>query len=399
MEEIENPTAETPNLKNQIEAQFILIRKRTEAICQPLETEDYVVQPITDVSPPKWHLAHTTWFFETFFLEEVWPGYKRFDSDFNYLFNSYYESVGKRVLRTNRGNITRPGVDKIYAYRKYVDEHIAKVLNEKTLSAGHLEIIQLGLQHEMQHQELLLTDIKYILGHNPIFPVYTSDCKLDRVPVKQSAKFLFVDQGIYEIGFQGSGFSFDNESKCHKVYLDDFEIHSQPATFGEYIEFINSGGYRNFKYWHSDGWTWVKENKIASPMFMYEQNGEWFRYTLSGYSPINPNDTLMHINFYEASAFAAWKRCRLPTEFEWEAAADMFEWGNCWEWTNSAYLPYPGFKAAAGAIGEYNGKFMVNQMVLRGASKATYETHSRKSYRNFFHPHLQWQFAGLRLAR
>lgn len=399
MKEIENTIQEAPYIQNQIEEQFSGVRNRTEAICQPLQNEDYVVQPVGDVSPPKWHLAHTTWFFETFFLSEALPDYKKFDPDFNYLFNSYYETVGKRVLRTDRGNITRPGVDRIYAYRKYVNEHVKKALVEKSINSKLLEIIQLGMQHEMQHQELLLSDIKYILGHNPTFPVYDVHSDIDCIPVISPAEFLHVDQGIYEIGFHGSGFSFDNEWNRHKVYLHDFEISSQPVTYGEYIDFMEDGGYKNFKFWHSDGWAWVNENKIEAPMFMYEQNGTWFRYTLSGYKPVDPKDTLMHISFYEASAYAAWKGCRLPTEYEWEAASDMFAWGNCWEWTNSAYLPYPGFKPAPGAIGEYNGKFMVNQMVLRGGSKATAPNHSRNTYRNFFHPHLQWQYAGLRLAR
>lgn len=262
-----------------------------------------------------------------------------------------------------------------------------------------MDVLNLGLQHEMQHQELLLSDIKYILGHNPTFPVYNKDSKIDSVAVNESPEFIKLKEGLYEIGFDGEGFSFDNEWNRHKVYLQDFEISSQPVTFGEYLEFMNAGGYSNFKYWHSDGWAWVNLNKINAPMFVFEENGNWYRYTLSGYKQINPNETLMHISYYEASAFAAWKGARLPTEFEWEVAADKFEWGNCWEWTNSAYLPYPGFKSAPGAIGEYNGKFMVNQMVLRGCSKATAPGHSRKSYRNFFHPHLQWQFAGLRLAR
>lgn len=399
MQEIVNPISEIPNIQNQIVDQFIATRKRTEDICRPLQKEDYVVQPIADVSPPKWHLAHTTWFFETFCLSEILPDYQKFDDDFSYLFNSYYETVGKRVLRTDRGNITRPGVDKIYAYRKYVDEHIVNVLTKKPIGSELVNIINLGLQHEMQHQELLLTDIKYILGHNPIFPAYDVHSEIDRIPVTETAEFIPVDQGIYEIGFEGQGFSFDNELNRHKVYLNDFEISSQPVTFGEYIEFVEDGGYKNFRFWHSDGWAWVNENKIESPMFTYVQDGKWFRYTLSGYMPIDPKDTLMHISYYEASAFAAWKKCRLPTEFEWEAASDLFKWGNCWEWTNSAYLAYPGFKTAPGAIGEYNGKFMVNQMVLRGASQATSPGHSRNTYRNFFHPHLQWQYAGIRLTR
>jgi|SRR5690554_201795 len=399
MEQITTKPFEKGNDQFSLIDKFISVRAHTEEICRPLQIEDYVVQPAPDISPPKWHLAHSSWFFEAFFLPKALPGYIPFDKDFNFLFNSYYETIGKRVLRADRGNITRPGVEKIYAYRKYVTTHVEKALKKNDLSDELKEVIVLGMNHEMQHQELLLSDIKYILGHNPIFPMYDKTCFVDSVEINGKADFIPVDQGIYEIGFSGEGFSFDNEWNKHRVYLHDFEIASQPVRIGEFIEFIEDGGYQSFKYWHSEAWAWVNQNNITAPLYMHKQDNAWYHYTLSGYKPVNPNDTLMHISFYEASAYAAWKGLRLPTEFEWEAAADLFKWGNCWEWTNSAYLPYPGFKPAPGAIGEYNGKFMVNQMVLRGASLATSPGHSRKTYRNFFHPHLQWQFAGLRLAK
>ena len=399
MEETTTKRIDKTEEQRSLADKFMSVRSLTEEICKPLQTEDYVVQPTGDVSPPKWHLAHTSWFFETFFLSEAMPDYIPFDKDFNFLFNSYYETIGKRVLRVNRGNITRPGVEKIYAYRKYVNTKVVEALKQNEISEELKEVIVLGMNHEMQHQELLYNDVKYILGHNPIFPVYDKSCGIDSIEVNEKTEFLHVDQGIYEIGFSGKGFSFDNEWNRHRVYLHDFEIASQPVRFGEFIEFIEDGGYQNFKYWHSDAWAWVNQNKITGPLYMHQEGDAWYRYTLSGYKPVRANDILMHISFYEASAFAAWKGLRLPTEFEWEAASDLFKWGDCWEWTNSAYLPYPGFKTAPGAIGEYNGKFMVNQMVLRGASRATSPGHSRNTYRNFFHPHLQWQFAGLRLAK
>lgn len=399
MEETTTKYIDKTEKKFSLAEMFMSVRRRTEEICKPLQIEDYVVQPGADISPPKWHLAHSSWFFETFFLPEAMPGYIPFDKDFNFLFNSYYETIGKRVMRADRGNITRPGVEKVYAYRNHVSSNVVMALQQNAISENLKEILTLGMNHEMQHQELLYNDIKYILGHNPIFPVYDKSCAVDSVEVNEKTELIHVDQGIYEIGFSGKDFTFDNEWNKHRVYLEDFQIASQPVRFGEYIEFIETGGYQNFKYWHSDAWTWLNQNKVTAPLYMHKEDNVWHRYTLSGYKPVNPNDVLMHISFYEASAFAVWKEMRLPTEFEWEAASNLFKWGNAWEWTNSAYLPYPGYKPAPGAIGEYNGKFMVNQMVLRGASRATSPGHSRKTYRNFFHPHLQWQFAGLRLAK
>lgn len=374
------------------------VRQRSEQICKPLKTEDYVVQPVVDVSPPKWHLGHTTWFFETFILKPNLKDYKEFDPDYNFVFNSYYETIGARVIRTDRGNLSRPGVEDVYRYRAYVDAAMQQLLNEEVKTELQ-ELIVLGLNHEEQHQELLWTDIKYILGHNPLFPAY--DVNIDIAGSKENgaAKFVEIENGIYEIGYNGNGFCFDNELERHKVYLQDFSISRTLVTNGEYLEFINAGGYTDFRFWHSEGWDWVKNNQIQNPLYWHNIDGEWHHYTLAGLKPVEPTATLCHISYYEAAAFAAWKGMRLPTEFEWEVASAHFDWGKRWEWTNSAYLPYPGFKKAEGAIGEYNGKFMINQMVLRGASEVTPPGHSRNTYRNFFHPYLRWQYTGIRLVK
>lgn len=373
------------------------VRKRTEDICEPLETEDFVVQPVADVSPPKWHIGHTTWFFETFILKNYLEGYKEFNADYNYVFNSYYETVGARVIRTDRGNLSRPTVKDIFQYRKYVDEAMEKLLNSN-YHQDLDELLDLGFNHEEQHQELLLTDIKYILGNNPLFPPYNEEAFKSNQNIS-SKDFITINEGIYEIGFNGTGFCFDNELGRHKVYLPGFTIAANPVTNGEYIEFIEAGGYKDFRHWHAEGLDWVKNNNVQSPMYWHYINGEWFHYTYEGFKPVDADGTLNHISFYEASAFASFKGMRLPTEFEWEASANRFKWGSRWEWTESAYLPYPGFKKAPGAIGEYNGKFMVNQKVLRGASEVTSPGHSRITYRNFFHPHLRWQYTGIRLAQ
>jgi ergothioneine biosynthesis protein EgtB len=374
------------------------VRKRTEEICNPLQTEDYVVQPVADVSPPKWHLGHTSWFFETFILKPYFMGYQEFDPQYNFVFNSYYETVGTRVIRTDRGNLSRPTVIDIYKYRQYVDEAMDKFLCQQP-SADLRELLILGLNHEEQHQELLYTDIKYILGHNPLFPVYSQDYVSPKTDEHSDGQFIKVAEGIYEIGFKGDGFCFDNELTRHKVYLNPFEISAALVTNREYLEFINDGGYQDFRHWHAEGWDWVNRNHIISPLYWHHIDGEWHTYAYSGLQALNLKDTLSHISYFEASAYAAWKGLRLPTEFEWEAAAGQFKWGQRWEWTESAYLPYPGFVKAPGAIGEYNGKFMINQQVLRGASEVTSPGHSRVTYRNFFQTHLQWQFTGIRLAK
>ncbi|WP_286736344.1 MULTISPECIES: ergothioneine biosynthesis protein EgtB [Sphingobacterium] len=397
MKNIQNALIEMSEKQKWIDS-YLAIRAYSEEICQPLETEDYVVQPIGEVSPPKWHLGHTTWFFETFILLPHLPNYQPFDAEYNFVFNSYYETIGARVIRTDRGNLSRPSVADIYRYRKCVDKSMIEFLDGGFLTNDLLDIFVLGLNHEQQHQELLLTDIKYILGHNPLFPAYGST----KAPFSYAAAestYVQFDAGIYEIGYEGPGFCFDNEKGRHKVYLNDFEIASDLVTNKEYMAFMEAGGYADFRYWHAEGWDWVKRRQARAPLYWHLMNGQWMNYTLAGLMEIDLEDAVCHVNFYEASAFAAWRGMRLPTEAEWEVAADHLNWGQRWEWTNSAYLPYPGFKKEAGAVGEYNGKFMVNQMVLRGASIATPKDHSRKTYRNFFQTALQWQFTGIRLAR
>ena len=375
------------------------IRSYTEQICQPLKTEDYVMQPVVDVSPPKWHLGHTTWFFETFVLKPYAFAYQEFAPAYNFVFNSYYETIGARVIRTDRGNLSRPSVNEIYKYRAYVDEAMMRLLGTE-ITEEICDIVGLGLNHEQQHQELLFTDIKYILGHNPLFPAYSEDAIIKEY-VKKEGKvgFIEVPEGIYKIGHTGEGFCFDNELGAHRVFLASYAIADQLVTNGEYLEFMNDGGYNDHRWWHAEGLDWVKKNDITAPMYWYKINGSWHYYALDGLNAIDAEASVCHISFYEAAAYAAWKGMRLATEFEWEAASKQFGWGQRWEWTNSAYLPYPGFKKAEGAVGEYNGKFMVNQMVLRGASVVTPPGHSRYTYRNFFHPYLRWQFTGIRLAK
>jgi ergothioneine biosynthesis protein EgtB len=373
------------------------VRLQTEAICELLQIEDYVVQPAGDVSPPKWHIGHTTWFFETFLLKPYANNYKDYNPDYNYVFNSYYETVGARVIRTDRGNLSRPTVKDVYQYRKYVDVAMEDFLGG-SIDEEVRSLVILGLNHEQQHQELLYTDIKYILGHNPLFPAYAHDT-IETVTEDLTSEYVSIPGGVYEIGFDGKGFCFDNELGRHKVYVNDYDIRTSLVTNSEYLGFINAGGYSDFRYWHAEGWEWVKNNKATSPLYWHLVNGQWSQYTMQGLIPLAEQQPLCHINYYEATAFAAWKGLRLPTEAEWEIASSRFNWGTRWEWTESAYLPYPGFTKTGGAIGEYNGKFMVSQMVLRGASVATALNHSRPSYRNFFHPHLQWQFTGIRLAK
>lgn len=374
------------------------IRNHSAEICRPLEIEDYVVQPIVDVSPPKWHLGHTTWFFETFILQPGFPGYEVFDPQYNFVFNSYYETIGARVIRTDRGNLSRPSVSDVFKYREYVDRKMDEFLKNGYLTASLEPLLELGLNHEQQHQELLLTDIKYILGHNPLFPAYQKENSTKKENPGMPEMISF-SEGIYEIGFNGEGFCFDNELGRHKVYLNDFKMSSQLVTNKEFLEFIEAGGYEDFRHWHAEGWDWVRQYNAKSPLYWHFIDGKWMNYTLNGLQEIDLDEAVCHINFFEASAFASWKGKRLPTEAEWEAASEHFDWGKRWEWTNSAYLPYPGFKKEEGAVGEYNGKFMVNQMVLRGASAATPSGHSRNTYRNFFQTHLQWQFTGIRLAQ
>ncbi|TDX02375.1 ergothioneine biosynthesis protein EgtB [Dinghuibacter silviterrae] len=378
---------------------YRIVRDRSMAICNPLKIEDFVVQPIVDVSPPKWHLGHTTWFFETFVLKPHVEGYKEFDPDYNFVFNSYYESVGARVIRTDRGNLSRPTVEDIFRYRIHVDQAMGEFLRDEDMSTALRELIVLGFNHEEQHQELLYTDIKYILGHNPLFPAYGESIYGAAAPAPSHTAWLSRPEGIAEIGFAGSGFCFDNELRRHKVYLHAYDIAREPVTNREYLEFMEAGGYHDFRYWHAEGWDWVRQHKVEAPLYWYHIDDRWLHYSWQGLELLPAGAPVCHVSYYEAAAYAAWRDARLPTEAEWETAAQELDWGRRWEWTESAYLPYPGFQKAPGAIGEYNGKFMISQMVLRGASEVTPPGHSRSTYRNFFHPSARWQFTGIRLAR
>ncbi len=387
-------------------ARFVDVRSRSEALCAPLEPEDHVPQPVVDVSPPKWHLAHTTWFFEAMLLSRADAGYRVHHPAYAHLFNSYYEAEGDRVPRAQRGHLSRPTVNEVLAYRRHVDDAVLRWLT--TSPEPHwLERLELGLQHEQQHQELLLTDIKYILGHNPLRPAYsTTDTPavavlLEHAPQPEPMGWRHHRGGVVEIGHTGAGFAFDNEGGRHAVLLQPFDIADRLVSNADFMAFIDAGGYQNAVHWHADGWDWCRQNQVAAPLYWFRgDDGCWWHQTVAGPQPVPAQAPVTHVNWYEASAFADWAGARLSTEAEWEAAAvDGMPWGLRWEWTASAYSPYPGFRRADGAVGEYNGKFMVNQQVLRGASFATPPGHARPTYRNFFAPPQRWQYTGIRLAR
>lgn len=383
-------------MNDNLKQKFKEIRHRMEEICAPLETEDYVVQPIVDVSPPKWHLAHTTWFFEQFILVKFDNTYRVFHPDFSFLFNSYYNNMGKRTLRQDRGFMTRPTMTKVYEYRIYVTNAITRLL-ENNPTDEVLRLVEIGINHEQQHQELLAYDIKYILGTQPTFPSIGENFKLQQETHNQD--WISFSKDVYEIGHKGNDFCFDNELPVHKVYIGDFEISNKLVTNAQYLEFMADGGYQNFNLWQDEGWHYIQNNGIKHPLYWHFIDGEWHTYTFNGLEKLNLNLPVSHISMYEAFAFATWKKMRLPTEFEWEVAASKLNWGQLWEWTNSAYLPYPGFVTEEGALGEYNGKFMINQMVLRGASVATPIGHERNTYRNFFHASARWIYSGIRLVK
>lgn len=383
--------------QDRLEHRLMHTRETTARICEPLHVEDHVIQPMKNVSPPKWHLGHTSWFFEQFVLIPYMEGYRVFDENFNFLFNSYYNNLGDRVERHQRGFCSRPTVDEVYRYRQHVNEYLKKIFNRQ-LPEEVLSLIETGIHHEQQHQELLVYDIKYILGAQPLQPGYGDH--FEPKPEKDVPNpWLSQEGGIYTVGTSEESFHFDNEGPEHRVILEPFQIRKNLVTNGEYLEFMQDGGYENFNLWHDDGWQFIRSNQLSAPLYWDHSDDGWSHFTMKGRTHVDPDRPVQHLSFYEASAFAAWAGGRLPTEFEWEVASGQFPWGKLWEWTYSAYLPYPGFRTAEGALGEYNGKFMVNQWVLRGSSVATPEGHARKTYRNFFSPDSRWIFSGVRLAK
>jgi ergothioneine biosynthesis protein EgtB len=411
---------------NSLLQRYMQMREMSLHLCSPLSVEDHALQPMADASPAKWHLAHTTWFFETFLLSQYAENYRSYHPAFRNLFNSYYNAVGDRPLRSLRHILSRPSLDEVHAYRIYVDETMLHLLTQD-LSAEAVKLIELGINHEQQHQELIVTDVKNGLYANPLRPAYwPTERPHDAASANNAVQPLTwqgFPEGVHSIGFEGSEFAFDNEGPRHNVYLQPFRIASRLVTNGEYVEFMREGGYTKPALWLSDGWDAVNTNSWKAPLYWEQRDGEWWHYTMDGMVPLNQAEPVCHVSFYEADAFARWAGARLPNEFEWEIAArscrvagnfaesgvlhpqpasssepiaQMF--GDVWEWTSSPYVAYPGFKPAAGAVGEYNGKFMCNQMILRGGSCATPQSHIRATYRNFFPPHVRWQFMGLRLA-
>jgi ergothioneine biosynthesis protein EgtB len=377
-----------------LDARYTAVRSYSDYICEPLTTEDYVVQPNTDVGSPKWHLAHTTCFFEEFILVPYYKNYRRFHPRFSLLFNGAGGS--RQISYPNHGSLSRPTVEEVFQYRAYVDEHMHWLLQDLPQEA--LSLFDVAISHEQQHQELLYTDIKFILGSNPLFPAYRSEL-LETPCIEHEHDFIGIPEGRYTIGYRGKGFAYDNERAAHTVIVRPFSIRKSLVTNGEYMQFMQAGGYQHPQYWHSDGWVWVKENRINSPLYWHFIEGSWWRYAMSGMERLNREEPVTHISFYEAAAFAEWKGMRLPTEVEWEVAADEIPWGLRWEHTNSAYLPYPGYEKTEASGPDYDGKFMINTMVLRGASAFTPQRHSRKTYRSFLNPHVRYRFTGIRLSK
>jgi ergothioneine biosynthesis protein EgtB len=414
-------------------ARYRTVRAASEQLCAPLETEDYVPQSMEDCSPTRWHLAHVSWFFEALVLDPHLPGYEPLDERFHYLFNSYYNSLGKQWSRSDRGVITRPTVSQVYAYRAHVDVAMGQLF--ESAASGALElpavIIEIGLQHEQQHQELIVTDFKHLLSRNPVHPVYLAGGQ-GQTPsgAPGPPDWTSVSEGTYEIGMNyGDAFVYDIETPRHTVYVHEYELAERPVTCGEYLAFMADGGYRRPEFWLSAGWAMVQEQGWTSPLYWESEDEQWYQFTLSGRRKVDDAESVCHVSMFEADAYANWAGARLPTEAEWEVVAarqpvvgnfvedgnlhpvpqpdsanagsprsqQMF--GGVWEWTRSAFASYPGYKRPRGAIGEYNAKFMSGQYVLRGGSCATPESHVRATYRNFFFPSTRWQFSGIRLAR
>jgi len=378
---------------------YAAIRDWTEQLVRSLSPEDQCVQSMPDASPAKWHRAHTTWFFEQFVLTPHAAGYEPFDREFSYLFNSYYEAVGPRHPRPSRGLLTRPAAQRVTEYRRHVDAAMLRLLAR--LPRDAVSLVELGLQHEQQHQELLLTDMLHAFAQNPLAPPVLPDWQ-ELAGSAGPTRFVECAGGMVQVGHQGTKFCFDNETPAHAVYLQPYAIASRLVRNSDWVDFIADGGYRRVTLWMSDGWACAQANDWTAPLHWREHDGTRWEMTLRGLVPLDPGAPVRHISWYEADAFARWSGARLPTEAEWEAASgrdDLQEQAShVWQWTCSAYSPYPGYRPAAGAVGEYNGKFMINQMALRGGSLATPANHTRRSYRNFFHPDKRWQFTGVRLA-
>jgi ergothioneine biosynthesis protein EgtB len=414
------PPTSTPSA---LASRYRAVRSATERLCEPLTAEDCAIQSMPDASPAKWHLAHTTWFFETLVLERV-AGYGSFHPRFRVLFNSYYNSVGEQHPRDRRGMLSRPGLEEVRAYRSHVDRGVLALLERGDAAAELASIVELGLHHEQQHQELLLTDALHMLAQNPLRPAYSE--KLDPAPVSDPGplRWRAFEAGLRWIGHAGAEFAFDNERPRHRVFVDAFELASRPVTNGEYLAFMRDAGYARPELWLSDGWAALCRQGWRAPLYWEERDGGFSTLTAGGMRRVRPDEPVCHVSYFEADAFARWAGARLPTEAEWECAAgdrpvvgNFAEtgllhpaptppgeapgalFGDVWEWTSSAYAPYPGFRPLAGALAEYNGKFMSGQMVLRGGSCVTPGSHVRASYRNFFHPDARWQFSGVRLAR
>ncbi len=411
---------------------FTTVRQRSETLCETLQPEDFVIQTMEDVSPAKWHIAHTSWFFEQVILHTYESNFAPVNETYFWLFNSYYESFGGRIVRSDRGTISRPTIPEVMSYRTAVTERMLKLL--ESCDDASWETVRnltiLGCHHEEQHQELFLTDIKHVFAASPLYPALVIRNSTTAATSPPATKMISFSGGTKSVGHEGGGFSWDNEHPRHDQLVADFKLANHPVTNREWLAFIDDGGYSDHRYWLSDGWAWVQENQIIAPLYWHREDDQWMTMTLSGRMPIDLNEPVAHISYYEAWAYARWAGKRLPTEFEWETAAaaqgdrcqcgTMMDdriyhpvakahdsadestlhslFGDVWEWTNSAYLPYPGYRQAADALGEYNGKFMSGQMVLRGGSCATPRAHIRSTYRNFFQPEKRWQFTGLRLA-
>ncbi len=401
-------------------ARYRTVRHRTEALCAPLATDDYQVQSVPEVSPPKWHLAHVTWFFETFLLKPYLSGYRSPDARYETLFNSYYQRIGPQHPREQRHVLSRPTVEEIYGYRAHVDERMEELLERLGGQREAAQRVELGLNHEQQHQELLLMDIKRNFFANPMHPAYHDTPRVEAGPL-ETLRWLERAGGVGAIGCDGAGFAFDNEKPRHRVFLEDYRIASRPVTNGEYLEFVEACGYDEPALWLADGWSAVQANGWRAPLYWASIDGQWHEMTLHGMQPLDRQAPVCHVSYYEADAYARWRGARLPTEAEWEIAAAHYAitgnfsdagcyqprattagsawFGDVWQWTASPYTPYPGYRAPAGALGEYNGKFMANQYVLRGGCCATPQDHMRLTYRNFFYPHDRWAYAGIRLAQ